>query len=485
MSTRVGDLDHIASLLQSFVDDLNRYCNRYKTDNHFLGGTPALFDYVSRLAAGTSTYLNNTVTAYRSDFPDNQPEDDREPTEEQTKEELRTIRKLDAVNKYWTLLHSQLKQAADANTLSVPVPLVNMACDLLKRIPGMTNIRLVVLHTPELMYYQKSYKTIREAGTRLANKIPEAKFGDAFGVVELPYSQGPSLFTNLVLFHELGHVVFDDVSRQTEPDSFLSTLSAQIEYSLTEHIPGYSGLQLDSKSYLRGILLRWSEEVFSDLFAVHLLGPAFSFGLLDLVSLLGQNHSEALREFVPSHPALAYRFRLHFEALTELGWPLESPSLDNSRLQLIKALAAIPHADYKLRADDCELPRAVLEAFLKTVEYIKTRIKGLTDSTVTRGEGYVKISGQVMDALRNGIVPSLIWKSSKPQLSDRVYIINAAYQFSLTDLGTLVKSVKLKPEVNTRPKRLSFWNTRLEGWTLKALDDYELLDRCRGAGGSE
>ncbi len=470
MSAGLSDLDHFASLLQSFADHLSIYCRRCKSDNHFLGGTPDLFEYVIRLGEGTSLYLDRTLT-------ENQGQHKATTRIRGSRKAERVLRRVSTVNRYWSLLHSQLKRAADAHTLAVPVPLVNMASDYLSRIHGLEKVKLVILQTPHFMYYQQPQADIREAATELATIIPQAKFDILFGLIELPYSQAPSLFTNTVLFHELGHVVFDIVCKQSVPGSLVSTLKGR----LSTLIPVSTDTL--TQSYAHKALLTWAEEMFSDLFALHLIGPAFSFGLLDLYALLGYAHdSPAMTEFVPSHPAPAYRFKTHFDTLKRLGWPLDSQALANSHSRFMKELAGIKNSEYKYRQDNTVYRLAPFDRFFDLVPVIQAEVEKITEKVTSRGDRFTSDYKDIALALENGIVPSVTWRSRKPELMDRVIVINAAYHFLLTGLNQLVETVRSKPELDTRPKRLSFWRTRLESWTLKALDDYSLLARSNTTG---
>ena len=101
------------------------------------------------------------------------------------------------------VLHTHIKPAADAHTLSIPAPLVNLACEQLQQIAGMEHSRIVVLLTPQLMYFQRPHTHVKQQAACVEKEIPEAKFPPKLGFIELPYSQGSSLFTNLAIYHEL------------------------------------------------------------------------------------------------------------------------------------------------------------------------------------------------------------------------------------------------------------------------------------------
>ena len=95
----------------------------------------------------------------------------------------------------WATLHTFVKPATDAHTLSIPGPLIDLAEQRLQAIPGFGDCSIVVLLTPELMYFQNAAHS-------------KANLPESTALVEVPYSQGPNFFTNLVIFHEIAHFVF-------------------------------------------------------------------------------------------------------------------------------------------------------------------------------------------------------------------------------------------------------------------------------------
>jgi hypothetical protein len=100
----------------------------------------------------------------------------------------------------WVTLHSFIKPATDAHTLAMPHALVRFALDQIGLLPGLEDASVVVLLTSQLMYFLNS-----------TSDVPNGQRGilpSKMGFVELPYSEGSSFFSNLVLFHELGHYVF-------------------------------------------------------------------------------------------------------------------------------------------------------------------------------------------------------------------------------------------------------------------------------------
>lgn len=104
--------------------------------------------------------------------------------------------------------------------------------------------------------------------------------------VELPYSQGPSFFANLIIYHELGHYVFERLSEAQPAEPSFTNLARVMEDSFESQL----GKRLTTGStiaWAKRVLNVWAREIFCDLFAVRFVGPAFTFALIDILSLLG------------------------------------------------------------------------------------------------------------------------------------------------------------------------------------------------------
>src|SRR5262249_7440328 len=118
---------------------------------------------------------------------------------------------------YLQKLHTLIKPAVDAHTLSIPAPLIKLASQQLQRVDGMKGSRIVILLTPELMYFQTPHTNVKKQAKIVESFIPRAKFPAKLGFIELPYSQGPSFFKNVAVYHEIGHFVYEELSNRTPP----------------------------------------------------------------------------------------------------------------------------------------------------------------------------------------------------------------------------------------------------------------------------
>jgi len=56
----------------------------------------------------------------------------------------------------WKVLHTFIKPASDADTLVLPVPLIRLAAEHMRKVKGIASAELVTLLTHELNYFQDS-----------------------------------------------------------------------------------------------------------------------------------------------------------------------------------------------------------------------------------------------------------------------------------------------------------------------------------------
>jgi hypothetical protein len=207
MQDALDALVHDAASLYGFVDFIHLYCKQKKNSQTYVEATGEFFSYIEKLASGTKDFLSRRTASA-------------------TPARANIIRpSLVAIKDYWRLLHTFIKPAADAHTLTIPSPLIVLATQQVRSIPGLQNANVVVLLTPELMYFQTPHTNIKHAAIYLAETIPEARFPSALGFVELPYSQGPSFFNNLVLYHEIGHFVYEELRTANPQRAELTSLA--------------------------------------------------------------------------------------------------------------------------------------------------------------------------------------------------------------------------------------------------------------------
>lgn len=449
MQAGVAPLLHDAATLHTFADFIEQYCREQERSQRYIDASGEFFRYAKNLASGIKLKLRGDVErAYR--FP---------------KRVSNFRRDMLTFKGYLRLLHTLIKPAADAHTLSIPAPLINLACDHLRHIEGMKESKVVVLLTPELMYFQRPHTHVKLEAARVERLIPEAVFPVKLGFIELPYSQGPNFFPNLAIYHEIGHFVYEELSTVPSPSPQFSLLGSTTDDVLKK----FAKLQSDPqvRKLAERILESWTQEIFCDLLALRLVGPAFSFALVEILAMLNSLSREATVTFTQEHPAPAYRLFEHLRFLRqESQWWDAIAHVNAPQKTLLENLAATPRGKYAVYADD--VPKALVSPFLKSiVPAIRELVSQLAPQGTSAVKRFVDERELIEECLSVGVVPH----ASNPP--DPVSIINSAFCFYLTTLPNVVmefEGAEKENDVEIRSK----WTKKLEGWTIKAIEDSQI-----------
>jgi hypothetical protein len=362
----------------------------------------------------------------------------------------------------WRTLHTYVKPATDAHTLNLPAPLIQMATEDLQRIPGMEGTAIVVLLTPELMYYHNT---------------PQSKAQPQLAFVEVPYSQGPGFFTNLTIYHELGHYVYDRLADADDRNPAFKALAAAMDRAFD----GMFDERLrtpSTRTWARRVLDAWTKEIFCDLFALRHLGPAFSFALIDILSLIGLMEEETEAKFDVEHPATAVRLREQLTLLRNDGWWAQVQDLQSEHVSLIMRLAGKSESEYFFEFREERLP-AFTGAFLTIVPFIHALVSHVTPHCKGAPEDFRRRRPEIEDCFLHGVVPSKLLAQGEVASPTPVSIINAAYCFYLTLLPKLMNRLKGQETYNLRHRKK--WIEKLESWTMKGIEDHQLLTASRAA----
>jgi hypothetical protein len=296
-------------------------------------------------------------------------------------------------------------------------------------------------------------------------------------LVEVPYSQGPTFFTNLIIFHEIAHFVFSQGSnRAGGARAALKQLASKVE-EVIEGQPGIASSEVGGKLWAKERLTAWMEEIFCDLFALRLVGPAFSFAMIDLLRLAGLMNDRTEINFDLDHPAPAFRMKEHKTLLVENGWWNEISGLDAEHAVLIERLSRVGTNKYRLEVGDQPKRRLVAAFVDEVMPSVRSAVRTITKDVTASVGDFVSTRVAIEECLVNGIVPSALVK--RPSLSPTPFsIINAAYCFYLTKLPNLMsKLLHQDPRLIAHRK---IWTHKIEAWTLKSIEDHELIRGARG-----
>jgi hypothetical protein len=460
MPAGLADLLHDAAVLHRFVDFIGEYCKEQERSQTYVDASGLFFKYVEDLAAGIKLKLRSEVDR-AARFPNR----------------LSILRRNMLTLKYYLrLLHTLIKPAADAHTLTIPGPLIDLATQQLHGVKGMNNSKIAILLTPEFMYFQRPHTHIKEQARLVETFIPQATFPPKLGFIELPYSQGPSFFTNLAIYHEIGHFVYEELSSLSPAHQGIIALRSVTARSLGRVFRNRQVLAIAVK-----IIENWTQEIFCDLFAIRLLGPAFSFALVEILGMLGFLSPNASVKFNPTHPASACRFAEHVNMLTAESWMEAIKYVKPEQKKLLEKLAAIPRSRFKFYLDDTTLgPQSLVDAFLDSVvPAVRKLVRELTPDPKPAVKRFGHVRRGIEECLKVGVVPVTTTSSS----SDPVSIINAAFCFYLSSLPDVIKEFE-GPAAGNNVDVYSKWIGRLEMWTMKAIEDSQIQDRFRRVKGT-
>jgi hypothetical protein len=271
----------------------------------------------------------------------------------------------------------------------------------------------------------------------------------------------------------MGHFIYQnevsDIAEQKIDDA-LQRLVDNIDTPLEE----------EETTLCRDLIGSWTEEIFCDLFAISLIGPASSFAFSQLVGasmLIGRPPGEPadFYSFESDHPAEVSRFYYHRKVLERLGW-----------WEVIKDWSSPPVEVLRICSDSTSLFAVEVGGALRTVpqdrllfcfdevcdwlvKYVPSKVKRRTDEVAD-----FKVQAPIIaDYLRRAIVPSTVMIGKDAVYPSPVVLINAGYRFLLEELSLLLENIE-DESPNSIESRSKF-SARLELWLLKALEDHRLL----------
>jgi len=454
----VEELRHDCSALFQFIHRITACCQERHGPQAYDKASKEFFEYLRALGDATLRYLDR--------FADSAPKDsDLYYTYRQELWNLRSN---------WTILHSFIKPATDADTLQAPTSLLQSLAYRLSTVTGFALVKFAVFHTNDLNYLQLNTNEIRELAQRLVQLFPDGpKFPDHLGLIGFPYSQADALFSNILIAHEMGHYVFQERTNSGALGKLTTEVANAIQNALQ---PNVASFKPEHVQWCIKTVFSWTQELFCDLFAVQLVGPAYSFAyieLFDLVMILdpaGPSLAHAT-EFNASHPADALRLREQFRSLKKNGWWAEIKTTKSHYVEVLKKASSI--RDKALLPPSHPIGRQTLDAFLAATPDIHGAIsETLTgiDLGITEFKQYKRA---IADHLVLGVVPSTLVMNGKPKYPGMVALINAGYKFYLEEINDLIDNIDGQDKTSARVRRE--WTNRLERWILKALEDSHLL----------
>jgi len=455
MHSELAGLMQDAASLHRFVRFLREFCEERRATHHYLSSSRAFFLYVQQLAEKTETFLQRLISS-----------------PEPTYRSPRAERKVAALKRFWTVLHWLIKPAADAHTLRVPVPLLGLLERHLRSLGGFSESKVVTLLSPDLNYFQYRTGPLRELAAQVTLMLDAPPFPEGLGFIAIPYSQESRLFTNLLLYHELGHFAF-------ETEGNAAGLLPQVDDALTAVLgEQFASAPEPLRSWCRGRLVAWCEETYADLFATFLIGPAYSFASIELFNLLALLEAPRSLRFDSEHTADAYRFNEQLNYLKNAGWWQCLGGAKTEHQKLIEKLAARKEEEYLYPVPDIpQLGSLLIRAFLRVRVPVRELVAKTCKECAADTRPFVAYSEAIWRYLANATVPSTLSLGGEAFHPPEVATINSAFLFSLASLSRLL--AKVEGYDASRPKVSDYGQVagRIELWTMKAIEDLALLSR--------
>jgi hypothetical protein len=361
----------------------------------------------------------------------------------------------------WFDLHKYIKPAADAHTLESPVPLVAAMTARLRGLSGFENVRFAIVHTNIVNYFQLSPNYVRQLAVQISKIVDGPPiFPDDLAIVGLPYSQSNAVFLNTLLAHEMGHFSFQKRSEQQR-------LSAPFNTIFNRHqVASFS-----NQDYVRchQLVVGWLEEIYCDLFAIRLAGPAFSYAFIEFFALTRSNPPV---EFSASHPPLGLRLREQARLLqssSEPWWP-SMQKLPNHYTELLSQTVTMQDSEFSWKnAINGRVEQEALACFFEMLDEPGKAVQEIFGEFDPEVRAFSEQFGTVMDYLSFGVVPSRLIIGYTAVTPSGTVLLNAAYSFYLNKLDTLLDRLSTT-DCDCIQCRAN-WAERVEMWTAKALED--------------
>jgi hypothetical protein len=457
----LDELRHDATSLARFVESISAFCSHRSGTPAYSEGSRALFDHFKKLSDSTLEYL--------AKFPSSEEFRGDDPFEFQAQREaLLTLRSA------WSRVHLRLKAVADADTLHVPVTLLDWLQSRFRTLHGFEASMFAVFHTERVNFLHLGSSDIPATSTEIADIVerPDEHFPETLSLIGIPYSQSDTLFFNCIIPHEIGHFLFASSKIADELKQ-----AAGLELNAAVHASG-TRVDASDRQELLNLVEFWAEELFCDLAAIWLIGPSFSYASIevrDLVNAIDHRGvfsmlaGKVMLEFGAQHPAHLYRIKQHVRLLDQLGWWALIKSQKSHYIHLMAAADQIKEEQFTTA--NIKGGSVALAAFFAITPKIFAAITRLFDGVDSGSGNYAVYGRYISESLLHGIVPSTLNIKRKRVHPLPISIITAAYDTYLNTMDKLIRGISGQ-KVESLLDRM-YWSRRLEQWATKAVEDVQ------------
>ena len=121
------------------------------------------------------------------------------------------LREFDFIRKVLSWLYILVKEAIDADTLSIPYSLTIFLNHTATKMQKQGKVSLVVLGSSDLMYYKCNLKHLRNLTWHLESTVIKdyPVLPEDIGILKFPYCAAQEVLVNCILFHEMGHYIYE------------------------------------------------------------------------------------------------------------------------------------------------------------------------------------------------------------------------------------------------------------------------------------
>ena len=397
------------------------------------------------------------------------------------------LKGFDLIREGLSWIYILVKEAIDADTLSIPYSLTVFLNHTATKVQKRGKVSLVVLGSSDLMYYKYNLKHLRNLTQCLNSTVIKnyPVLPPEIGILKFPYCAAQELLVNCILFHEMGHYIYEKTGLQNVfYNNIISSLGEFIKNKkIMEKITAPLLVQRRLINYVSSLMLRWADEIFADIFAIRVLGPAFHFACLVLEQILPTG-IERNRNFSRTHPANNFRFKTHAKWLTDGDWD----EIINKRTpQVFEQLKVCEKLRFKngYFSINCKPPLEdkqdlentlhnwMLQEFekmvLKIEEKLSNKLKNLPKPFYDFNENYKLVT----TCLEHGVVPSTVYNENKQRCHPNpTTILNSGFFFYLGNMDALLEKVEsIDSDID---KRMNY-EKRLNQWLAKAIEDWQIL----------
>jgi hypothetical protein len=452
------DVRHDAVSLYRFVESICWFCGTASESPAYLPASKKFLSSIFDLGRKTKEYL--------SSFHQRLPSDPKA---------YSVYRQILVILRYaWFEIHCRVKPVADADTLHLPWALIQVLVRRLRTLPGFATADFAVFHTEQLNFLQVVAPGMRDTISRIAMITGAPPVSDGPGLIGIPYSQAQSVFLNSLIAHEMAHFVFGEKDVQ-------NALAPKIIVALQ------SRLAAAASSMNRNDLLRLPtmfsdllEELFCDSFAIRFIGPCYSFAFIEIFDIGNtMDQSGLITSGVPffrfseSHPALLYRIKRHAEILEQTGWWTQIQKSQSLHVKLLTQAKSLPDSSFEFPSFPT-WGKDILQAFFSLIPEVEQFAHDILATLDNGLKEYQELGGVVSKLLLHGVVPSSIVdrKTGESTSPNPITVLNVAFMAYLDRMADLMK--KIQGENVDAVQDRARWAEKLEMWTLKALEDYEV-----------